>query len=201
MVENGLKSCWLVNDDEFSKALYCGQSSLLPLPIIWMRELSTPSVSLNIECVGGVIVPEGSKALQKNMERLVWWLEANSKTFNKTKWQILHLGYGKPVQCYRRGAEHLESGPARIDLGVLDSWLNMSQPAPSGQEGQWHPDLCHKKCGQQDQSSDCSPHHWWGSTSNIVFDFGPFSSRNIWMCWSRSREVQRSWSNGLKHKS
>jgi len=49
-------------------------------------------------------------------------------SFNKAKWQILHLGHTNLVKCYRLGEEWLESCPAEKDLGVLiDSWLNMSQ--------------------------------------------------------------------------
>lgn len=48
--------------------------------------------------------------------------------FNKSKWQILHLGWGDCVCMYRQGGETLGNSPAGRDLGVLaDGKLNMSQ--------------------------------------------------------------------------
>jgi len=71
---------------------------------------------------------EGRNALQRDLDRLDRWAEANCKSFSNVKCQVLHLGHKNPMQCYKPGEERLESCPVGKDLGVLvDIRLNMSQ--------------------------------------------------------------------------
>ena len=245
VVVNGVKSSWQPVMSGFPKGSVLGPVCLMSLSMIWMRGLSTPSVSLQMTptwvgmsiclrvgrvCRGiwtdwidgprptgwvstrpnarsctwvtttpcnaaglgrSVYLCEARKALQRDLDRVNRWAEANCMRFNKAKCQVLQLGHNTPMQHYRPG--WLESCPSEKDLSVLvNSQLNMSQRCAQMvkkanstlvSEITW-------PAGLGVWSSPCTQ-HWWGHTSKMGFSFGPLTTR--WSeGWSTSA-VRTGW--------
>ena len=62
---------------------------------------------------------EAREALQGDLDSLEHWAIINGVTFNKSKYQIVHLGRSNAGHKYKSGEEWLESSRAARDVGVL----------------------------------------------------------------------------------
>jgi len=93
---------------------------------------------------GAVNMLEGRDAIQKDFDRLERCTCVNLMKFNKTKWKVLHKGWGNPKHKYRLGGEWIENSPEENNLGVLVdkkhsqprrptvSWAASRQACPAG---------------------------------------------------------------------
>ena len=60
------------------------------------------------ELGGGVNLPEGREALQRNLHKLDCWAVVNGMRFNEAKCPVMHFGHSNTMQCYRLGTEWLD---------------------------------------------------------------------------------------------
>lgn len=71
---------------------------------------------------------KGRYAVEGDLDRLERWAYGSLMEYNKTKCEVLHVGWGNPKQKYRLGEKWFKSSPEENGLKVfVDKKLNMSQ--------------------------------------------------------------------------
>ncbi|KAJ7415087.1 rna-directed dna polymerase from mobile element jockey-like [Pitangus sulphuratus] len=104
----------------------------------------------NTKLCSAVEILEGRAAIQRDLDRLDRWADANLRKLNKEKCKVLHLDRENPRHTHRLDREVIESSSAEKELEVMvNKKLHLSQQCElTVQKAKMNPGLHQKQHGQ-----------------------------------------------------
>ncbi|KAJ7420728.1 rna-directed dna polymerase from mobile element jockey-like [Pitangus sulphuratus] len=117
VVENQVTSGWWSATNDVSQISILG--AILFNQFISDLEAGVECIISNHSKLGDAVDSLEGQATQCHLDRLEHWAMINGMKFNKSKYQILHLGWSNAGHKYKVGEDCLESSSEEKDLGVM----------------------------------------------------------------------------------